>query len=50
VEDDVLASRREEQWWNKLVKEEHKEDLELGGKLVLLFDIVNMSQHLGDKV
>ena len=45
-----LMGRREEKWWSKMVKDEDKTSLELSGKLVLLFEILSMSEQLGDKV
>jgi len=43
-------TRREEQWWSKMLKEEDKTRIELSGKLVLLFQILAMSEQIGDKV
>ncbi|XP_070197492.1 transcriptional regulator ATRX homolog isoform X3 [Littorina saxatilis] len=37
-------------WWAEYVTEEDKDKLELGGKLVLLFDILRMCEEIGDKV
>ena len=44
------TGRREEKWWSKMVKDEYKTSLELSGKLVLLFEILSMSEQIGDKV
>ena len=45
------SKRPEEQWWTEYVKEaDHKQKLELSGKLVLLFDILRMAEGLCDKV
>jgi hypothetical protein len=39
-----------DQWWAEYVKPEDEEKLELSGKLVLLFEILRMSEEIGDKV
>ncbi|XP_052283753.1 transcriptional regulator ATRX-like [Dreissena polymorpha] len=38
------------EWWAEFVKEEDKYKLELSGKLKLLFEILKMSEDIGDKV
>ena len=38
------------EWWAEYVSEEDQNRLELGGKLVLLFDILRMCEEIGDKV
>ena len=38
------------EWWAEYVKEEDQNKMELGGKLVLLFDILRMCEEIGDKV
>jgi len=38
------------EWWAEFVKEEDENRLELGGKLMLLFEILKMCEDIGDKV
>ena len=38
------------EWWAEYVKEEDQNKMELGGKLVLLFDILKLCEEIGDKV
>ncbi|XP_056011590.1 transcriptional regulator ATRX-like isoform X2 [Ostrea edulis] len=38
------------EWWAEYVKPEDEEKIELSGKLVLLFEILRMSEEIGDKV
>ena len=38
------------EWWAEHVKEDDQNRMELGGKLVLLFDILRMCEEIGDKV
>lgn len=38
------------EWWAEFVKPEDEEKIELSGKLVLLFEILRMSEEIGDKV
>lgn len=38
------------EWWAEFVKEEDEFKLELGGKLVLMFEILKMCEDIGDKV
>ncbi|XP_061189382.1 transcriptional regulator ATRX-like [Saccostrea echinata] len=38
------------EWWAEYVNPEDEDKLELGGKLVLLFEILRMSEEIGDKV
>lgn len=41
----------EEAWWASLVTEEqHKRNVEVSGKLVLLFEVLRLAETLGDKV
>jgi transcriptional regulator ATRX len=44
------STRSEEQWWTKMIKEEDKTCIEHSGKLILLFEILNMAEQIGDKV
>lgn len=37
-------------WWADYVKEEDQFKMELGGKLMLLFEILRMCEEIGDKV
>lgn len=37
-------------WWADYVKEEDQFKMELGSKLVLLFEILRMCEEIGDKV
>ena len=46
-----LQQKKELAWWSSFVNEEqHKNCVELSGKLVLLFHIVKLAEQLGDKV
>lgn len=38
------------EWWAEFVKPEDEEKIELSGKVVLLFEILRMSEEIGDKV
>ncbi|KAL4229967.1 hypothetical protein ACF0H5_010356 [Mactra antiquata] len=38
------------EWWAEFVKEHDESNLELSGKLVLLFEILKMCEEIGDKV
>ncbi|XP_066287037.1 transcriptional regulator ATRX homolog isoform X4 [Branchiostoma lanceolatum] len=38
------------EWFGKFLKDEHKTEVELSGKLVLLFNILKQAEELGDKV
>ncbi|KAK3577102.1 hypothetical protein CHS0354_037134 [Potamilus streckersoni] len=38
------------EWWAEYVKEEDKFNMDTGGKLVLLFQILKMCENIGDKV
>ena len=37
-------------WWSSLIKEEDFANLALGGKLVLLMDILYQCEQIGDKI
>ena len=37
-------------WWGSLVKEEDQFDLNLSGKLTLLFEIIKICEKIGDKM
>lgn len=39
-----------DQWWADYVREEDKYNHELGGKLVVLAEVLKMSESIGDKV
>ena len=47
---DETERKKREQWWASMVSEEDEKKLELSGKLVLLFEIIRLSETLGDKV
>ncbi|XP_067663405.1 transcriptional regulator ATRX-like isoform X2 [Haliotis asinina] len=38
------------EWWAEYVKEEDQGNLDLSGKLILLFEILRMCEEIGDKV
>ncbi|XP_078683394.1 uncharacterized protein LOC144917344 isoform X3 [Branchiostoma floridae x Branchiostoma belcheri] len=38
------------EWFGQFLKDEHKTEIELSGKLVLLFNILKQAEELGDKV
>ena len=49
-EEDGDSQAVSSEWWAEYMKEEDKNKMELGGKLVLLFDILRMCEEIGDKV
>lgn len=49
-DEDVGPQPVSSEWWAEYVKPEDEEKIELGGKLVLLFEILRMSEEIGDKV
>lgn len=49
-DEDVGPQPVSNEWWAEYVKPEDEEKIELGGKLVLLFEILRMSEEIGDKV
>lgn len=49
-DEDVGPQPVSSEWWAEYVKPEDEEKIELSGKLVLLFEILRMSEEIGDKV
>ena len=45
-EDDPVSS----EWWAEHLSEGDKYNLEVSGKMVLLYEILKMSENIGDKV
>ncbi|XP_062594649.1 transcriptional regulator ATRX-like [Saccostrea cucullata] len=49
-EEDTGPQPVSNEWWAEYVNPEDEDKLELSGKLVLLFEILRMSEEIGDKV
>ena len=43
-------SKISDQWWARYVSEEDQYKVELGGKIMLLSEILKMCESIGDKV
>lgn len=45
------GKKKEEAWWASMLnEEEHMKNLQLSGKLILMFEILRMAETFGDKV
>ncbi|XP_076326487.1 ATRX chromatin remodeler XNP isoform X1 [Tachypleus tridentatus] len=49
-EPDSTNRDEDKEWWSDILPEEESKKIELSGKLVLLFEILNRCEEIGDKV
>lgn len=49
-EEEEVVPLGEEMWWSSHLSENDHLNIELGGKIVLLFEILRLAEDIGDKV